>query len=173
MTEFEQILLKKLTHNGEFFSKVMPILKKKYFNDIGNQELFGLVKEYYAEYHNVPTLTELVAKVKNVSNQEIRNSIISSLQRISSTEEVQNIQFLCDETVSWVKDSMYMEALQLGSDGLMKKDDNLKMKAQKILDDRAKISIDSDLGLDFDDIDTMIEYYSERMSGIKTESIES
>ena len=169
MTEFEQILLKKLTHNGEFFSKVMPILKKKYFNDIGNQELFGLVKEYYAEYHNVPTLTELVAKVKNVSNQEIRNSIISSLQRISSTEEVQNIQFLCDETVSWVKDSMYMEALQLGSDGLMKKDDNLKMKAQKILDDRAKISIDSDLGLDFDDIDTMIEYYSERMSGIKTQ----
>lgn len=172
MTEFEQILLKKLTHNGEFFSKVMPILKKKYFNDIGNQELFGLVKEYYAEYHNVPTLTELVAKVKNVSNQEIRNSIISSLQRISSTEEVQNIQFLCDETVSWVKDSMYMEALQLGSDGLMKKDDNLKMKAQKILDDRAKISIDSDLGLDFDDIDTMIEYYSERMSGIKTQHTE-
>jgi replicative DNA helicase len=172
MTEFEQILLKKLTHNGEFFSKVMPILKKKYFNDIGNQELFGLVKEYYAEYHNVPTLTELVAKVKNVSNQEIRNSIISSLQRINTTEEVQNIQFLCDETVSWVKDSMYMEALQLGSDGLMKKDDNLKMKAQKILDDRAKISIDSDLGLDFDDIDTMIEYYSERMSGIKTQHTE-
>jgi replicative DNA helicase len=172
MTEFEQILLKKLTHNGEFFSKVMPILKKKYFNDIGNQELFSLIKEYYAEYHNVPTLTELVAKVKNVSNQEIRNSIISSLQRINTTEEVQNIQFLCDETVSWVKDSMYMEALQLGSDGLMKKDDNLKMKAQKILDDRAKISIDSDLGLDFDDINTMIEYYSERMFGIKTQHTE-
>ncbi len=59
MTEFEQILLKKLTHNGEFFSKVMPILKKKYFNDIGNQELFGLVKEYYAEYHNVPTFNRI------------------------------------------------------------------------------------------------------------------
>lgn len=169
MTEFEPILLKKLTHNGEFFGKVMPILKKKYFNDIGNQELFGLVKDYFGEYHAVPSLTELVASVKNVSNAEIRAEIIKSLQAINVTEEVQNVEFMCDETVSWVKDAMYMEALQVGSDGLMNKDDNLKLKAQQIMDERAKISIDTDLGLDFDDIDEMIEYYSERMTGIRTQ----
>ena len=169
MTEFEPILLKKLTHNGEFFAKVMPILRKKYFSDIGNQELFNLVQEYYGEYRNIPSLTELVAKVKNVSNAEIRAEIIKSLQTVSSTEEVQNVQFLCDETVSWVKDAMYMEALQVGSDGLMKKDDNLKLKAQKIMDERAKVSIDTDLGLDFDNIDEMIAYYSERMTGIRTQ----
>ena len=169
MNTFEPILLKKLTHNGEFFGKVMPILKKKYFTDIGNQELFNLVQEYYGEYKGIPTLTELVAKVKNVSNAEIRAEIIKSLQTVSTTEEVQNIEFLCDETVSWVKDAMYMEALQVGSDGLMKKDDNLKLKAQKIMDERAKVSIDTDLGLDFDDIDEMIQYYSERMIGIRTQ----
>ncbi len=169
MNVFEPILLKKLTHNGEFFGKVMPILKKKYFVDIGNQELFNLVQEYYGEYRNIPSLTELVAKVKNVSNAEIRAEVIKSLQTVSSTEEVQNIEFLCDETVSWVKDAMYMEALQVGSDGLMKKDDNLKLKAQKIMDERAKISIDTDLGLDFDDIEQMIQYYSERMIGVRTQ----
>ncbi len=169
MNEFEPILLKKLTHSGEFFGKVMPILKKKYFVDIGNQELFGLIRDYYGEYHNIPTLTELVAKVKNVSNAEIRAEIIKSLQTINTTDEVQNIEFLCDETLTWVKDAMYMEALQIGSDGLMKKDDNLKLKAQKIMDERAKISIDTDLGLDFDDIDEMIKYYSERMMGIRTQ----
>lgn len=169
MTEFESILLKKLTHNNEYFGKVMPILKRKYFHDIGNQELFSLIKDYYGEYKSIPSLTELVAKVKNVSNAEIRNEIIKSLQSISKTDEVQNTQFMCDETVSWVKDAMYLEALQLGSDGLMKKDDKLKLKAQKILEERSKVTIDSDLGLDFDDIDTMIEYYSERMTGIRTQ----
>lgn len=169
MNEFEPILLKKLTHNGEFFGKVMPILRRKYFADIGNQELFNLVLEYYGEYKNIPTLTELVAKVKNVSNAEIRAEIVKSLQTINATEEVQNIEFMCDETVSWVKDAMYMEALQVGSDGLMKKDDNLKLKAQKIMDERSKISIDTDLGLDFDDIDEMIKYYSERSIGIRTQ----
>ena len=167
-TSFENVLLKKLTHNGEFFGKVMPILRKKYFNDLGNQELFKLVQEYYADYHDIPSLTDLVAKVKNVSNAEVRAEIIKSLQNINNTEEVQNIQFLCDETLSWVKDALYMEALQVGSDGLMKKDDTLKLKAQQIMDERAKVSIDTDLGLDFDDIDAMIEYYSERMTGVRT-----
>jgi replicative DNA helicase len=169
MQEFEPILLKKLTHSGEFFGKVMPILKRKYFTDIGNQELFHLVQEYYNDYRQIPSLTELVAKVKNVSNAEIRSEIIKSLQALNTTDEVQNVEFLCDETVSWVKDAMYMEALQIGSDGLMNKDDNLKLKAQQIMDERAKVSIDSDLGLDFDDIDAMIEYYSERMIGIRTQ----
>jgi len=169
MTEFEPILLKKLTHSGDFFGKAIPIIKKKYFADLGNQELFSLIKEYYGEYRNIPSLTELVAKVKNVSNSEIRAQIINSLQTINKTEEVANIDFMLDETVSWVKDAMYMEALQVGSDGLMKKDDTLKLKAQQIMDERAKVSIDSDLGLDFDDIDSMIEYYSEKMSGIRTQ----
>jgi len=169
MTEFEPILLKKLIYSGSFFRKVMPILKKKYFSHIGNQELFNLIGNYYKEYHDVPTLTELVASVKNVSNSNIRAEIIKSLQGINVTEEVQNIEFLCDETLIWVKDAMYLEALRLGSDGLMNKDDELKLKAQKVMDERAKVSIDRDLGLDLDDIDTMIDYYSERMLGIRSQ----
>jgi replicative DNA helicase len=167
--QFEYILLKKLVLNGEFFGKVMPILKKKYFMNIGNQELFGLIKEYYGKYKNRPELTELVAQVKNVSNADIRNEIIKALQVISKTDEVSSIQFLCDETITWVKDSLYLEALQVGSDGLMRKDDKLKLKAQELMDERAKVSIDADLGLDFDDIETMIEYYSARMLGIRTQ----
>ena len=169
MTEFEQILLKKLTHNNEYFSKAMPLLKHKYFQGIGNQELFKLIKNYYNDYGKIPSLVELVASVKNVSNAEIRAEIVNSLQLISKTDEVDNIDFMLDETVKFVKDSLYLEALQIGSDGLMKKDDKLKLKAQEILDERSKITIDSDLGLDFDDIELMIEYYSERLSGIRTQ----
>ena len=43
-TEFENIILKVLTHNGEFFGKAMPIIKDKYFAEIGNQEIFTLPK---------------------------------------------------------------------------------------------------------------------------------
>lgn len=167
--KFEPILLKSLTHNGQFFGKAMPIIKSKHFTEIGDQELFKLIKEYYGEYKNIPSLTELVAKVKNVSNEEIRKQIITSLQKINSVEEVKNIDFMLDETVSWVRESMYHEAIMLGADALTKKDENLKLKAQKVMDEMAKVTVDSDLGLDFDDIDEMIEYYSERQSGIKTQ----
>jgi replicative DNA helicase len=168
-TNFESILLKSLTHNGEFFNKAFPIIKADFFSNIGNQELFKLVKEYYKNYKEQPSLTELVASVKNVSNSEIRKEIVESLKKINNSEEAKNLDFMCDETVAWVKDTLYYKALQVGSDGLMNKDDALKLKAQQIMDERGKVSIDSDLGLDFDDIDAMIEYYSERMSGIRTQ----
>lgn len=169
MVEFESQLLKNLIYNSEYFSKVMPILKSSHFSEIGTQELFKLISEYYGEYRERPSLEALVVKVKNVPNAQVRSEIISSLKAVNTTDEIQNVEFMCNETISWVKDALYYLALQTGSDGLMKKDDSLKLKAQKIMDERAKVSIDTDLGLDFDDIDTMIQYYSERMIGIKTQ----
>lgn len=168
MKEFEFIILKKLVNSNEFFGKAVPILQKKFFYEIGNQELFALIKGYYHQYQGIPSVTELVACVKNVSNAEIRAEIIKSLQTIKATEEVQNIKFMCDETVEWAKDCLYHEALRIGADGLMKKDETLKLQAQKILDERAKLTIDSDLGLDFDDIEAQIAYYSQRNIGVLT-----
>ena len=168
MDEFEPILLKNLLKNSEFFSKSMGIIEHNYFKNIGNAELFKLIKKHYAEYKAIPNGTEIIASVKNVQNAEIRNSIIESSKAMQAVEEITNTKFLLDETVKWVKDALYLEALQIGSDGLMKKDDAMKLKAQGILDKMSKISIDSDLGLSFDDIDEMIKYYQERNIGIKT-----
>lgn len=169
MNEFEHILLKKLIFSSEYFGKVLPILKSEYFANIGNQELFKLIKNYYNKYRDVPSLTELVGSVKNVSNSEIRSEIIDSLQTINKTEEVKNIEFMCDETVSWVKDAIYLKSLQVGSDGLMKKDENLKKQAKQLMEEMSKISIDTELGLSFDNIEDMIKYYQERNIGIRTQ----
>lgn len=168
MDEFEPILLKNLLKNSEFFSKSMGIIDHNYFKNIGNSELFKLIKTYYTQYKAIPNGTELIATVKNVQNAEIRNAIIESSKAMQSVEEIINTKFLLDETVKWCKDALYLQALQIGSDGLMKKDDAMKLKAQSILDKMSKISIDSDLGLDFDDIETMIKYYQERNIGVKT-----
>ena len=168
-TKYDGILLRQLTHNTEFFGKVMPILKPEFFSSVGDQELFKLIQNHYKNYRNIPSLTELVTSVKNVPNVEIRNDIISSLQTVSKIEDITNLDFMIDETIKWVKDAMYYKALQYGSDGLMKKDDALKLKAQQIMDERAKVTIDQDLGLDFDEIDDMIEYYSSRNIGIRTQ----
>lgn len=168
-TDFENILVNKLINSGEFFGKVTPIIKPKYFKTTGNKELFKLIKEYYNDYRSVPTLEELVSKVKNVSNSEIRAEIITSLKTVNKIPEVHNINFIIDETVKWVKDALYTESLMVGSDGLRNKDDNLKLKAKQLMEEMAKVSVDTDLGLDFDDIETMIEYYSQRMIGIRTQ----
>lgn len=166
---FEHILLKKLIYNSQFFSKTNAIIKKNYFKSIGCTEVFSLLKDYYGEYHSLPTPTELIVQVKNVPNAELRKEIITELQNISKTEEVANLDFMLEETVSWVKDAIYLEALRVGSDAIMKKDEKLKLKAKQLMEEMGKISIDSDLGLDFDDISVMIQYYQEKLLGILTQ----
>lgn len=132
MQEFESILLKKLIYSGEFFGKTVPILKKKYFTDIGNQELFGLIQQHFKEYRAIPSLTELVASVKNVSNSEVRAEIIKSLQVVNKTEEVQNTQFMCDETVSWVKDAI-KQVLHVNDDVVFSNSDNTRLNIGTVI----------------------------------------
>jgi replicative DNA helicase len=164
----ESIILKSLISNGEFFGKSLPILEYKYFQDVANQNIFKLLKEHYNTYKIIPTITEIVASIQKVPNEETRTSIINNIRIINAIEASTNLEFLLDTTVMWVKDSMYMEAIILGSDALTEKSEEKKIKAKAIMEEMNKISVDSDLGLDFDDIEEMITYYQEKLLGIST-----
>lgn len=166
MKEFEQIIIKNLLENGTYFNKVFGILKSKYFTDSGCQETFNLIKKYYCDYKQVPNLTELVSLIKDTADEERRKNIAITLKEIRNTENVKNFDFLCNETLSFVKDALYLDALSIGAEGLQKKSDSLKLKAQQILDERAKVTLDDKIGLDYDDIDEMIKYFSEKNIGI-------
>ena len=166
---FEFLILKSLIHDGEFFNKCFTLLKTEYFKEFGNKELFKLLKNYYADYHERPQEVALAALIKNVSNVETRKTIVESLKKLNSLEFEKNTQFMCNETVKFIKDAIYYKALELGSEGLMNKDEAKMKKAQSMFEEMSKVQIDSNLGLDFDDIETQIEYYSKRDSGIKTQ----
>lgn len=171
MTEFESVILKSLLQDGEFFGKQMPILEKKYFREIGNSYSFGIIKDHYDKYNSIPNFTELVSSIKNIPKQEVRDEIKKSLSKLANIEPAKT-EFMLSEVVTFVKDALYLEALELGSEGLMKRDESLKMKAEALLDLRSSIQIDTDLGLQFEDINAMIEYYSTRNVGIRTSSKE-
>jgi replicative DNA helicase len=165
---FEEILLKSLVYDGTFFNKCFNLLKSDYFKTIGNKEVFKLLKKYYAEYKERPSEVALVTMVKDVPNAELRKTIVESLKNISKTDLNSNTDFMCNETVRFIKDSIYYKSLEIGSEGLMNKDESKIKKAQSLVEEMSKIQIDSDLGLDFDDINAQIEYYSKREFGIKT-----
>ena len=166
---FEEILLKSLIYDGSFFNKVFNLLKTDYFKNIGNKEVFKLLKKYYTEYKERPSEVALVTMVRDIPNGELRKTIVESLKEVSKTELNSNTQFMCDETVKFIKDAIYYKGLELGADGLMNKDESKMKKAQAMFEEMSKVQIDSDLGLDFDNIEAQIEYYSKREYGIKTQ----
>ena len=166
---FESIILRSLISDGEFFNKCFGILKSEYFKDFGDQQVFKLIKEYYSKYHQKPQNVALVTMVKDVPNAETRKAIVESLRKVSETELNTNTEFMCDETVKFIKSAIFFKGLEIGSEGLMNKDESKMKKAQSLMEEMNKVQIDSDLGLDFDDIESQIEYYSKREFGIKTQ----
>ena len=167
--EFEYILLKNLLSNGVFFNKTFSFLQSKFFQSEGPRKIFNLIKDYYKEYNSVPTCIELVSKIKDTSNAELRKELALGLKQVNDTEIINNTEFLCDETLKFAKDALYLEALTIGAEGLQNKSDDLKLKAQRILDERAQLNIDDKIGIEFSDSEEMIKYFSERNLGILTQ----
>lgn len=166
--EFEYSLLKGLLSNGEYFNKAFKALEPSYFSDIGTKKTFELIKEYFKQYHAAPKIIEVANQVKDVPNAEVRKQIAETLQKVNHAEVSENLQFMLDETLKYIKNTLYYKALEIGAEGLQKHDENLQLKAQQILDVRAKVSFDESIGIQFDDIQEMIKYFSERNYGLKT-----
>lgn len=167
MIKFECILLKKLLTSSEFFSRVYPIIKPKYFKDYGLEQVFKLASQYYTQYHEAPTEMTVATLIKDTVNLEVRQEIAKSLSTIHhEVTDVPETNFMIDETIKFVKDSIYYEALTIGAEGLSQKSDELKTKAQQLFDEMSKVTIDDNIGLAFSDIETMIQYYQERNIGI-------
>lgn len=167
---FETFIFKSLLNDGKYFGKVFSALKDDYFTNIGHKKLFECIKEYFRDYHDRPSLTELVAKVKDIPNAEVRKSVAEVIRAVHTlpSSELKNTDFMLDETLKFIKQSLYYKALEIGAEGLQKRSEELQQKAQRILDERAKVSFDDSIGLDFDDLSDMLEYFSERNYGLKT-----
>lgn len=169
--KFERLLLASLMSNKEIFSKVLGILKPKYFKN-ERKEIFNLIKSHYQKFSIPGTFAEIEMGLRNLQGSEHRDKIQAEMESIKNSAIPESDSFvpkMCDETLKFVKDALYLEALEVGSEGLMLKDDSLKQKAEQILDERAKVNIDSDLGIEFSDATAVIDYYGAATNGIFTQ----
>lgn len=165
---FEHIILKHLLDNHEYFGKAKPILKKKYFKSTGSQKIYDIISDYYSEYNSIPTLVEVITKVRSVPDKLVRDAIANDLTIIHKADSIPNKKFLIDETLLYVRDAIFSEAVMLGADGVQKHNEEEKLKAWNMMESAFKVSIDTDLGLDYDDIEARISYYQMELYGILT-----
>lgn len=170
--DFESILLKSIIEKHDYFSKCFHLLKEKYFSVSANKKIFEMISEYYSEYRKVPSLVDIITMTKDVANKDFRKEIAEALQKINDSKVIDNPEFFNSEVVKFVKNAIFLEGTLLAAEGIQKKSDNLMTKAMSILDEREHVMIDESLGLDFDDVESMISYFSERNIGILTEHTE-
>lgn len=161
----QNAILKEIIQSPEYFSKVRNILLENKVFETNNQVIFNIINKFYTDYAKIPNLTEIALQVKEIPNKEQRASIAESLKEIKNSEQI-NQEFLIDKTLEFVKDQVFTEAMMVGADFIDSKKENLKAKSRELMEKASKISLDFDLGLDYQDIDKRIDYYQNPKSGI-------
>lgn len=165
---FERVVLNSLMTNTQYFSKVLGILQPDFFSE-DRREIFKLLKGHYLEHHEPGAIADIGIRIKNLQNQEHKAQIVGELREVAKTETPNSLEALLNETLQFAKDALYLKALEVGSEGLMLKSESKKKEAEKILDERAKLNIESDLGIEFSDVNAVIDYYSMALTGLLTQ----
>ena len=65
MEKVENLVLKNLIHNEEYARKVIPFIKKEYFEEESNRILYEEISEFIVKYDELPSKEAVSIEVEN------------------------------------------------------------------------------------------------------------
>jgi replicative DNA helicase len=157
MDNVEFLVLKNLLNNNEYVRKVLPFIKKEYFEDGENAKVFQEISDFIIKYNQQPTKEIVVIECEkrtDITEDQYRKivKIIENLDYIPVDDD-----WLIHTTEKWCRDrAIYialMESISLTDDSDEKKN---RDAIPGILSDALSVSFDNNIGHDY------LENYQER-----------
>lgn len=159
----ELTIIANLLYSKDYATKVIPYLKKDYFDDKnGIDILVEEITKFIATYATVPSKKELTIEVEN--RKELRPDKVSALKNIINSLEDEpkyDELWLYKTTEKFCKDTAIFKAVIKCSEILTSKNKDRDVgKIPDIIKDAMAISFDESIGLDyFKDIDRRFLMY--------------
>jgi replicative DNA helicase len=150
MDKIETTILKNIVYNEEYSRKVIPFLKKEYFEDTIERVIFEESSNFIIQYNSLITKEALIINVDN--RRDLNDDQVKSLKNIVSKFEKSESDFewLVNSTEKWCRDrAIYlalMESIQIADGGDPKKE---RDSIPTILQEALAVSFDSHVGHDY------------------------
>lgn len=160
----EQTIFANLIFNEDYARKVIPFIKKEYFQSRIDQTLFTVIAKFVDKYNSFPTKTALAVEVDSHVGLTEDESEKLTKQIESLEDRPADLQWLVDETEKFCQSKAIYNAIYQ-SIGIL---DDKNGKEDKgaipmILSDALGISFDNHIGHDFlEDVDSRYEYYHKK-----------
>jgi archaellum biogenesis ATPase FlaH len=158
----EQLILRNLLTNESYTRKVIPFLKKEYFEGV-YKPLFTEIVKYFAKYQKAPTSDALSVEIEQSSSFSDANfsEAMETLPLLFDKKPDEDQQWLLDTTEKWCQDrSVYLAVMQSITilDG---KHETLNKNAlPDILQKALSVSFDNNIGHDYiENVDERFEFY--------------
>jgi archaellum biogenesis ATPase FlaH len=157
----EQTIFANLVFNQEYGRKVIPFLKKEYFQSRVDQSLFNVIAKFVEKYNNFPTKTALYVEADNypgLSDDE-HEKLTKAIDVLE--DKPADVNWLLDETEKFCQDKAIYNAIYQ-SIGILdnKNASEDKGAIPKILSDALGVSFDTHIGHDFlEDAESRYDFY--------------
>jgi len=160
----EQLILRNLVHNEEYFRKVLPFLKQDYFINSIERNIFNDILAFSEEYNQLPSIDALSISIKerkNLTNDEVEKSqeYIKEIETADKTNT--KIDWLINKTETFCQEKAIYNAV-LNSISILDGKDKTHEKGAipKILSDALSVSFNSSVGHDYlENSDERYEFY--------------
>jgi len=154
-------ILRNLLHNEEYTRRVVPFLKKEYFEG-AHRAVFDSVVHFVSKYNKLPTPEALSIEIadSDVISPDDATEASSLLDDISEPKDV-NQQWLEDQTEQWCQDRAIYLAIMESINIIDGRHQELTKNAlPDLLKDALSVSFDTSVGHDYiNDSDERYEFY--------------
>ena len=157
----ERTALRNLVFNEEYTRRVIPFIRKEYFEDRAERTIFEEIQKFVTEYNKNPTRETLeidLQKRKDLNETEY-NRIVDIIKSLNPQEV--DLDWLINTTEKFCKDRAIHNAVLDGIHIIEGKDKQRSPEAiPDILSDALAVSFDTSVGHDYlEDIDQRFDFY--------------
>jgi len=171
MNRLEQTILKNLIYNESFTRKVLPFIRKDYFEDVTERNVFSEVGKFCDEYNTLPTHESLIinfTESDKYTEDEVRKSVTLLNTIFEDRDNPSEEQWLIAQTEKFCQDkaiyNAIMESVNILDDKQQKKS---KGEIPQLLSDALAVSFDSNVGHDYiDDSESRYDFYHRKESRV-------
>ena len=157
----ERTALRNLVFNEEYTRRVIPFIRKEYFEDRAERTIFEEIQKFVTEYNKNPTRETLeidLQKRKDLNETEY-NRIVDVIKSLNPQDV--DLDWLINTTEKFCKDRAIHNAVLDGIHIIEGKDNRRSPEAiPDILSDALSVSFDNSVGHDYlEDIDSRFDFY--------------
>jgi len=159
-------VLRNLVTNGEYTRRVIPYIKKEFFEG-EHKDVFQQVVDFVDKYNQIPTREALVIEMENSSMAESTFASAVELVNEISRPEAADFDWLLTTTEKWCQDRAVFLAIMESVGIIDGKGDKSQNAIPGLLSDALSVSFDQNIGHDyFENSEERYEFYNASESRI-------
>jgi len=160
-TTIQTTILRNLLHDEEYTRRVVPFLKKEYFEG-AHRGVFDAIVAFVTKYNKLPTTEALAIEISDADtlSPDDASEASSLLSDLSEGKDIDK-QWLEDQTEKWCQDRAIYLAIMESINIIDGRHKNLTKNAlPELLKDALSVSFDTSVGHDYiNDADSRYEFY--------------